>query len=320
MDPLSDVLSLLKPRSQFYAGLDAAGDWSFDFPPHEGIKFTAVMQGTCWGYTDDLEQPVRFEEGDCFLLNCGRRFVLASDPGLPPRDSGHILDAAYRDGIAVHNGGGEVFLISGRFDFTGNHAAVLFDALPAIVNIPKASSQAEILRWSLDQLVAELHSPQPGGALLSTHLVHLMLVQVLRLFLASCGEIPKGWFLALTDRQISPAIGAIHAEPARHWTLEELARVAGVSRTVFAQRFKALVGSTAMDYLARWRMLMAADRLRAGNESVSSIAFSLGYESESAFSTAFKRIMSCSPTQYRRQVKGADERREPSALREPVAA
>ena len=301
MDPLSDVLSLLKPRSQYYAGFDAAGDWAFDFPPHEGIKFTAVMRGSCWGVTEDLEHPVRFEEGDCFLLNSRRRFVLSSDPAIAPQDGDHLLEAVARDGIAVHNGGGEVFLISGRFEFSGNHAAVLFDALPPLVNIPGASSQAEILRWSLDQLAAELRSPQPGGALMSTHLVHLMLVQVLRLFLTASGELPKGWFLALTDRQISPVIGAMHAEPARHWTLEELARVAGISRTVFAQRFKALVGSTAMDYLTRWRMLVAADRLRNGSENVSSIAFSLGYESESAFSTAFKRIMACSPTQYRRR-------------------
>lgn len=244
---------------------------------------------------------MRFEEGDCFLLNSGSRFVLSSDPALPPEDSAHIMEAATRDGVAIHNGGGEVFLISGRFEFSGNHAAVLFEALPRIINIPRASSQAEVLRWSLDQLAYELRSQQPGGALMSTHLVHLMLVQVLRLFMVTSGDLPKGWFLALSDRQISPAIGAMHAEPARHWTLEALARVAGVSRTVFAQRFKALVGSTAMDYLARWRMLLAADRLRSGGESVSSIAFSLGYESESSFSTAFKRIMSCSPSQYRRQ-------------------
>ncbi|MGC4029940.1 MAG: AraC family transcriptional regulator [Steroidobacteraceae bacterium] len=301
MDPLSDVLSLLQPRSQFYAGFDAAGNWSFDFPAHEGIKFTAVMRGSCWVVTGDLEHPVRFDEGDCFLLNSGHRFVLSSDPALQPEDGEHILQIATRDGVAIHNGGGEVFLISGRFSFSGNHAAVLFDALPPLINIPKASSQAQILRWSLDQLVSELRSPQPGGALMSTHLVHVMLVQVLRLFMVASSELPKGWFLALTDRQISPAIGAMHAEPARQWTLEELARIAGVSRTVFAQRFKALVGSTAMDYLARWRMLVAADRLRSGGESVSSIAFSLGYESESAFSTAFKRIMSCSPSQYRRR-------------------
>lgn len=301
MDPLSDVLSLLKPRSQFYAGMDAAGDWSFEFPAHEGIKFTAVMRGTCWGITDGLEHPIRFEEGDCFLLNSGRRFVLSSNPTLPPQDSEHILAAAARDGIAVHNGGGELFLISGRFDFSGNHAAVLFDALPPMVNIPKASSQAEILRWSLDQLTSELHDPQPGGALLSTHLVHLMLVQVLRLFLNSSPDLPRGWFLALTDQQISQALKAMHADPAHPWTLEGLARIAGISRTVFAQRFKYLVGRTAMDYLTRWRMLVAADRLRTSNENVASIAFSLGYESEGAFSSAFKRVMARSPTKYRRQ-------------------
>ncbi|MFT4242613.1 MAG: AraC family transcriptional regulator [Acidovorax sp.] len=304
MDPLSDVLSLLQPRSQYYAGFDAAGDWSFDFPPHEGIKFTAVVRGTCWGMADGLTAPVRFEAGDCYLLNSGRRFVLSSDPALPPQDPALVLDAAAREGIAVHNGGGEVLLISGRFDFSGHHAAVLFDALPPMIHIPSASAQAGVLRWALEQLTSELRQQQPGGTLMSTHLAHLMLVQALRLFLSAHGDAPRGWFLALTDRQISPAIGAIHAQPDRAWTLEQLARIAGVSRTVFAQRFKALVGSTVMDYLTRWRMLLAADRLRRGGEKVSSIAFSLGYESESSFSAAFKRTMACSPTQYRRQVAG----------------
>lgn len=301
MDPLSDVLSLLQPRSQYYAGFDAAGDWSFAFPPHEGIKFVAVMRGACWGITNDLRQPVRFEQGDCFLLNSGRRFVLSSDPTLPVESGDHFLDVVARDEVAVHNGGGDVFLICGHFAFSGSHAAVLFDELPPILNVPSASAQAEVLRWALDQLAVELRTPQPGSVLMSTHLAHVMLVQVLRLFLATSNDLPQGWFLALTDRQVSPAIAAMHAAPAKRWTLEALARIAGISRTVFAQRFKALVGSTAMEYLARWRMLVAADRLRSGSENVASIAFSLGYESESSFSTAFKRIMSCSPTQYRRQ-------------------
>lgn len=301
MDPLSDVLSLLQPRSPFYAGFDAAGDWSFDFPPHEGIKFTAVMRGHCWGIADNLERPIRFDEGDCFLLNSRRRFVLSSDPTLPIENGESLLEAATRDGVIVHNGGGEVFLISGRFVFSGSHADVLFDVLPPILTIPKASCQAEVLRWSLDQWARELRNPQPGGTWMSTHLAHLMLLQVLRLFLANSSELPKGWFLALTDPQIRSSITAMHAEPARNWTLEALARIAGLSRTVFAQRFKALVGRTAMDYLAHWRMLVAADRLRTTRENVAAIAFSLGYESESSFSTAFKRVMACSPTQYRRQ-------------------
>ncbi|MGQ7937607.1 AraC family transcriptional regulator [Paraburkholderia sp. D1E] len=302
MDPLSDVLSLLKPRSQFYAGLDAAGPWSFLFPAYEGIKFAAVLQGACWGVIDGVSRPVRFEKGDCFLLNSGRDIVLSTDLALPPQDSTAIMEAVARDGIAVHNGGGEVLLISGFFAFSSNHAAVPFDALPPLINAPQASSQAEVLRWSLDQLTSELRHPQPGGALVSNHLLHLMLVQVLRLHLtASSADSPAGWFIALSDRRVSAAVSAIHAEPARHWTLGELASVAGLSRTIFAQRFKSLVGATTMNYLTRWRMLMAADRLRGGNESVASIAFSLGYESEAAFCTAFKRMMFCSPTQYRRQ-------------------
>jgi AraC-like DNA-binding protein len=302
MDPLSDVLSLLKPRSQLCAGLDAAGPWSFLFPAHEGIKFTAVLRGTCWGIAEGRDQPIRFDEGDCFLLNSGRRFVLASDPALPPGDSEAVIEAAARDDIAIHNGGGEVFLISGRFAFSSRHAPVLFEALPSIIHVPRASAQAEVLRWSLDQLGSELRHPQPGGTLVSVYLVHLMLVQVMRLHLVSASaDLPTGWFRALSDQRISSAVGAIHAEPARRWTLEELARIAGVSRTIFALRFKSLVGMTAMNYLTRWRMLIAADRLRGSDEGIASIAFSLGYESESAFSTAFKRTMLSSPTQYRRQ-------------------
>lgn len=301
MDPLSDVLSLLQPRTQYCAGFDAAGNWAFSFPPHEGIKFAVVTLGSCWGRTDELKDPLQFSEGDCFLLNSGAQIVLSSDPTLPVESGDHFLDAVNKGEVAVHGGGGEVFLVCGSFAFSGNHAKVLLDALPSIMNIPKASAHADVLRWSLEQLSSELKSPQPGSWLMSAHLAQLMLLQVLRVFLSTANDLPKGWFLALTDKQVSPAIAAMHAQPAKRWTLEELARVSGVSRTVLAQRFKAVVGSTVMGYLARWRMLIAADRLRTGAESVASIAFSLGYESESSFCTAFKRIMSHSPAQYRRQ-------------------
>ncbi|VWB19588.1 AraC family transcriptional regulator [Burkholderia lata] len=310
MDPLSDVLTLLKPRSQFYASLDAAGDWSFSFPANPGIKFTAVVRGSCWGIVDDLAEPVRFNPGDCFLLNSGRRFVLASDPALPPADCQPVMDAAARDGVAVWNGGGEVLLISGRFDVSASHAAPLFDTLPAIVNVPSATGHAEVLRWSLEQLAEEVRQERPGSALMATHLVHCMLVQVLRLHLETSTSLSPGWFLALSDRQIGAAIRAIHADPAHPWTLAELAKIAGMSRSGFAQRFKELEGGTAIGYVTRWRMLTAANLLRDGEQSVSSIAFSLGYESESAFSTAFKRTMSCSPLQYRRQSTPSEERRD----------
>jgi AraC-like DNA-binding protein len=302
MDPLSDMLSLLRPRTQFHAGLDAAGAWSFVFPPYEGIKFAAVLQGGCWAIIDGVHQPVRFERGDCFLLNRGRQIVLSTDLMLEPQDSTAVMETVAREGIAVHNGGGEVLLISGFFAFSGNHAAIPFDALPPLICAPRVSRQAKILRWALDQLTSELRFPQPGGALLSGHLLHLMLVQVLRLhLLASPAGSAGGWFVALLDRRVGAALNAIHSDPARRWTLEDLARIAGLSRTIFAQRFKELVGMPTINYLTRWRMSSAANRLQSGTESIASIAFSLGYESESAFCTAFKRTMCCSPTQYRRQ-------------------
>ncbi|MFD1559511.1 AraC family transcriptional regulator [Paraburkholderia silviterrae] len=302
MDPLSDVLSLLKPHSQLFAAFDTAGAWSFSFPPYDGIKIAAVLQGGCWGIVSGMNRPVRLEEGDCFLLNSGYEIVLSSDLSLPPQDSSLIMDGIARDGIAVHNGGGEVLLIGGFFTFSSEHAALLLDALPPFANPPRSSNQADVLRWSLDQLRSELRDPMPGGVLVSNHLLHLMLVQVLRLHMsASSAESPAGWLTGLSDRRIRAAISAMHAEPTRHWSLEELARIAGLSRTIFAQRFKRLVGETTMSYLMRWRMMMATDRLRHSEQSITSIAFALGYESESAFCTAFKRAMSCSPTQYRRR-------------------
>lgn len=301
MDPLSNVLSMLKPRSHYFAGLDASGAWSFDFPGHEGLKLTAVVRGGCWVVTDGSADPVRLSEGDCFLLSSRRRFTVSSDTQLSPEDSRHILETAELNRTAVHNGGGEVFLMSCRFTFSGAHTSVLLDALPNIIYIPKASSKAQNLRCLLDWMISERDNEQPGGELAVTHIAQLILLQALRSFLDASDNLPKGWFLALSDRIISPAIQAIHARPEHSWSLEELARLAGASRTVFAQRFKSVVGITTIDYLSHWRMLLAAERLTTCDDSIYCIAFSLGYKSESAFSTAFKRVMSCTPTQYRKR-------------------
>jgi AraC-like DNA-binding protein len=298
LDPLSDVLSLLKPRTSISAGLEAGGEWAIRFPTHEGIKFNAVMRGACWVSVDGDLGPHRIEEGDCFLLTKGRPFTFATDLSLAAIDPQPIYAKA-RDGIATLNGGGDFFLIGGRYTF-GENADVLMAALPPVVHISNASSHASVLRWALDQLAAELRESKPGGHLISEHLAHIMLVQVLRIHLATRNGAGVGWLHALGDRQLSRVVGAVHADPARRWTLAELARIAGMSRSTFAYRFKQTVGAAPMEYLTRWRMLLAGDRLRNSGDSVASIALSVGYESESAFSTAFRRAMSCSPRQFQR--------------------
>jgi AraC-like DNA-binding protein len=171
--------------------------------------------------------------------------------------------------------------------------------LPPIVHIWKESDQAA-LRWYVERMMQELRERQPGSFLVAQHLAHMMLVQALRLHLAEGLEGGVGWFFALADKQIGAAINAMHGDPAHRWTLQKLGERAGMSRSTFAFKFKETAGETPMEYLARWRMLLAADRLTNSSDPISVIALSLGYESESAFSTAFKRVMGCSPRQYAR--------------------
>jgi AraC-like DNA-binding protein len=300
MDPLSDVLFLLKVRSYMSGGFDVGGELSVRFGQHDGIKCYAVVSGQCWLSVDGVPDAVQLETGDCFLLPHGRPFRLATDPGLEPVDALTMLAAARRQGsIAIINGGGRCCIVGGHFAFTGNHAGMLLGVLPPIVHLQKDSDKAA-MRWSLERMRVELSEQQPGGSLIAQNLAHMMLVQALRLHLAEGVRGGVGWLFALADKQMSAAITAMHESPGHRWTLQELGEHVGMSRSIFAVKFKERVGTSPMEYLARWRMLLAGDRLTNSSDPLSVIALSLGYESESAFSTAFKRIMGCSPRQYSR--------------------
>lgn len=300
MDPLSQVLSLLKPQSQISSGFHAGGDWSVQFgDQHQLIKCYAVVAGSCWLAVDGLAEPVLLEQGDSFVLPRGRPFRLASDLDLPGVPASEILPIARRGGEVFINGGGGLSLVGSRFGVSGGHAGMLLAMLPPIVHIHRESERAA-LRWLVERMMQELREAEPGGYLVVQHLAHMMLVQALRVHLAQGPGIDAGWFFALADRQLAKAISAMHTDPARRWTLKALAETAGMSRSAFALRFRQATRETPMDYLGRWRMLLACDRLENSRDPVSVIAPALGYESESAFSTAFKRVIGCSPRQYGR--------------------
>lgn len=299
MDPLSEVLSLLKPESYRCGGFDVGGALSVQFGRHRGIKCYALVSGAFWLVVEGVPEPVRMSAGDCFLLPRGFPFRMTTDPALAPVDALSILPKVPNGSIVSLNGGGEYFMVGGHFILTGNHSERLLEALPPIVHIRKESDKAA-MRWSLERMRQELSEGQPGSFLVAQQLAYLMLLQALRLHLAEGLKGGAGWLFALADPQISAAIRAIHEEPARRWTLEELAKRAGMSRSTFALKFKATAGESPMEYLARWRMLLAGDKLANSRDSIAAIAVSLGYESESAFSKAFKRVMGCSPRQYGR--------------------
>ena len=300
MDPLSSILSLLKPRNYLAAGLEAGGDWAIQFPDQQdGIKTGAVVSGSCWLSVEGESAPVHLSAGDCFLLPSGRPFRLGTDLVLAPVDAAGIFAGPRKDSIVIHNGGGGFALVSTRFALTGNHASVLMQMLPPIVHIQDRSDQG-VLRWMIERMMAELRDPRPGGSLFVEHLAHMMLVETLRLHGTDGTAVRVGWLFALADRQMNAVLTALHDDPARRWTLQTLAERAGMSRSGFAVKFKETVGSTPMEYLVKWRMLLAGARLANANEPISVIAPSLGYDSEAAFSTAFKRVMGCSPRQYGR--------------------
>ena len=154
-------------------------------------------------------------------------------------------------------------------------------------------------------MMQELRDPRPGSILVAEQLASMMLVQALRLTLAEGLRGGVGWLYALADPQMSIAINAMHEAPAQRWTLQTLAERAGMSRSTFALKFKQTVGDSPMEYLTHWRMLLAGDRLLNPRDSIASIAQSLGYDSESAFSTAFRRVMGSSPRQYSRSPSSA---------------
>lgn len=296
MDPLSDILSLLEPKSYFVGGFRAGGEWSVHFGAHDGIKCYAVTLGGCWLVHEGIPEPVRIEQGDCLLLPHGLPFRVASDPALPPEDWRRAFRGAGTGTLAMLNEGDEVTVLGGHFQLAGPQAHILLGMLPPVVHL-QSETDREALRWAFDRMRQELADARPGTFLIVQQLVYMILIQALRLHLDGGKGI--GWLFALSDRQVGAAIAAIHREPARRWTVESLALAVGMSRSGFAARFRNLVGDGPIEYLTRWRMLLAGRSLARG-ESVGVIARSLGYESESAFSTAFKRVTGNTPRHHAR--------------------
>ncbi len=305
MDPLSDLLALLKPSATISSGFDAGGDWSVRFGDQAGqIKCYSVLRGACWLAVEGVEAPVRLAEGEAFVLPRGLPFRMASDLTAEPVDAGSLFPAAREGGRVQLGSGGEFALIGARFAVAGGPAGLLRTLLPPVLHLRTASESAA-LSWSVARMMQELRENRPGARLMAQDLAHMMLLQALRAYLEQSAGSDRGWLAALADRQLRLAIHAIHADPARRWTLKELGAEAGMSRTVFAERFRAVMGETPMRYLVRWRMLLACDRLDHADDRLAAIAADLGYDSESAFSMAFKRVMGCAPRRY---VAGAPDR------------
>ena len=301
MDPLSDVLALRKPRNLVCRGFNLGGAWAFRFGQWDGIKCYAVVSGRCWLSIESLEHAIELNAGDCFLLPSGLPFGIGSDQALPGMDAMQSICSAAEQGIGISTfqGGGKCFIVGAHFATAGGHAGILTSLLPSIVHIRSESEKTE-WRWALDRMRQELQGGQPGCQLVAQQIAYMILVQALRLHLAEKTTGSVGWLFAMADKSLKVALDCMHEKPSHPWTLQELAQQAFMSRSLFARRFKEAVGETPMGYLTRWRMLVASERLLNTADSMAVIALSSGYESESAFRRAFRKVLGSPPRRFGR--------------------
>lgn len=297
-DPLSDALLAFEVNSFISGDVIAGGQWSIRFPPPEAIKFGAVVRGACWHLVEGLGHATRLQTGDVFVVNGRYPLRLASDLALEPVDA--VEAFADEGGATSHLGSGDdVRVLGGHVSLDPTGTELLLQNLPPFIHIAADSKSAAMVSWLLNRLIQEMSQARPGSSAIMRPLAQLLFVSVLRDHAEV--ETASGWLRAAGDGRIAPAMRLIHDDPARNWRLAELAGACGMSRSSFAARFKAVSGLAPLSYLTFWRMRLAEGALRKGGQSVASLAYSLGYASESAFSNAFKRTVGVAPAHFRGQ-------------------
>jgi len=307
MDVLTDVLAATKLGGAVTARLIAKGPWGIRMDDMPKAVFHAVVQGTCWLRRPGAE-PLQLAAGDFILLPTGAGHGLSSAPdtALVPYEQVEP-DHIERQSIHIDGTGSQTKIICGAYRYDAFPAHPLLRLLPPLVYLPAGqSAEHRELSDTLRLLAVEVEHERPGAQTVTDRLVDIVFVQVLRLWTATRAEAGASWLAALRDPEISRAMALMHENPAQPWTVEELAGKVGVSRATLARRFTALVGEPPLAYLARWRLEVAARRLRDSPDSVAAVGKSVGYASEFAFSRAFKRAHGESPAGFRLSARGAD--------------
>jgi AraC-like DNA-binding protein len=314
MDALSDVLRAVRLTGAIFFDIQASDPWVAETPSGEAIVeamfpgsehlvcYHVITQGSCWACVPG-ESPIQLSAGDIIVLPHGDTHVLSSTPGLRrtpdmtmyrmPSDGKLPVNISMGDpnGAAVH-------FVCGFLGCDARPYNPLLSALPRVilVNGRAGGALASYVQFAL----TESKQPRMGGQSVLGRLSELMFVDVIRHYLETLPADRTGWLAGLRDPFVGRALSAIHRDPARNWTIESLARNVGLSRSALAERFTQFVGQPLMQYLANWRMQLAANHLLSGLESVAAIANRVGYDSEAAFSRAFKKSVGTPPGQWRK--------------------
>lgn len=313
---IDEVFSDLRLQGVVFSRMTLKGDWGFAKGDLQGAPFHLVVSGEAWVVAGPRAEPRRLGEGDVAVLSHGDAHLLLSRPGARARPWAQVIaheglehwspGVRYKTtDLVLGEGEARTVLISGVFAFHDPRPSLLLEALPALM---VATSDAD-LRALASLLDREILTRAPGAEGVGGKLADLLLAQVVRRQLAS-STTPLGWLKGLADPEIAGALSAFHRAPAHPWTVESLAREAGMSRSRFAARFREVTGHAPLDYLTRHRMFRAAGELATRRIPLAELAAAAGYRSEAAFSKAFRRWSGHAPTDYRRRLAraGQDDR------------
>lgn len=307
MDVLTDVLRTVRARAACSGRLEAAAPWGLEVTPGEYARFHVVLEGKAWLRPPAPEEPIELSGGDLIALPHGDGHTLSDSPSGPARELDELLAGEPRGldrTFWIGGSGPRTVLVSGRIEFEGRRGNPLLSVLPKVMVL--RGELARSVHWlepTLRILASEMASGRPGAQTVVSRLADVIFIQIVRGHLAARGGEGTGWLAALGDSQIGAALALVHQNPERDWTVQELAHQVAMSRSAFAARFTRLVGEPPLSYVTRWRMQKAAGMLREGNSTIAQIAESVGYDSEAAFSKAFKRALGSAPGAYRRAAR-----------------
>ncbi len=328
MDPFLDLIHLLRPKATLWAGIEGAGRWGVAFRKRNDILFCWVQAGTCQ-LSRPHHAPIHLAPNDFVLVRTSNPFTLTSDPSLAPQDSETLVATTGTTRMIVGEGAASlVTLRGGRFVFDTANEHLLTGLLPSLVHIPAGDTASARLRSLLGINETESLTPGPGSEFIITRLMELILVELLRSSSTTDNtqqhspdhQRPQSGLLpGLADPITSRALTAMHRNPAHPWTLAQLSKLCNVSRSTLSARFRAVVGKGPIDYLLQWRMALAKDKLRQGKQSIGEIALAIGFQSASAFSTAFTRAAGCSPRHFAASAQSETPKASPPRSR-PQAA
>lgn len=301
MDPLSDIIALLRPRAAFSKPIAGRGRWGVRYLAYGLPGFALVLAGRCWLAVDGAE-PVLIDCGDFVLLPSTPAFSLLSQP-----DAESVLVEPSYEALRHGDPAGEpdFQMLGGTFEIEPVNAPLLLALLPKMIHVRSTEENALRLGRVIGLLMEECAADAPGREMILQRLLEVMMMECLRSGGLGEGDLPAGLLAALRTPALAKVLNALHSKVRAPWTVAELAKIAGMSRSAFAARFTVTLGCAPMEYLSRWRMTLAQDALSRGDTPLDRLAQEVGYESASAFSTAFRRRIGCSPGAFARSRRAA---------------